>query len=408
MKQKLKKCVVLLLCTVLLCGIPVQAADENVKVSDVEYAISLNKAARAFIGNSVPVSGVVGSKVFLTYTVEKITENKSGEDGVVAAMSNTSQYPYTNGGMRYWGSGSKLFEEGWTYVYRFERTVNGFEYTIVKMKDDLVRTIEFTKPEGTPDGKYEYFGIWTGGLAEHYVTGVLSHVRCYDENGNDLGISTNRTSLVTARTAGEPEDYADVAEGYYCEANDTTIVLHANKKANKITGNAKDEVSYNIFYDTQLTLQYKSGKEIYERDYWKLVDEDGNEYMRLKPVKVTFVTTEGKTVQEANVENCYRITEPAVPTREGATFKGWYLGNNTAYEFGKAVTKSITLYAKWVDADGNEYIDQDIKVDADAKEDAKKAVDYAPYIAVGASVLVLAGCVALCILIAKKGRKKTS
>lgn len=394
MKRKLRKGIVLLICVVLFCGSTVWAADEQVKLSNVEYAVSLNEAVEVFIGNKEPVSGVVGSKVFLTYTVEKITKNAATNDGVVAATTNKGKYPYANGGMRYWASGSKLFEEGWTYVYRFERTTEGFEYTVAKMKGDIVRTIKFTKPEGSPDGQFQYFGIWTGGAKDHIVSGVLSHVRCYDENGNDLGISASKSGMVTAKTSGEPADYAEVAEGYYCKANDTAIVLTKEKVAHKLTKDVAEEVPYSIYYDTQLTLAYKDGKEIYERDFFKLVDEDGNEYERLKPVKVTFVTGEETFVQQANVDSRYRIEKPEAPTKKGNTFKGWYLGNDVEYEFGNTVTESMVLYAKWQDADGNEYLATEAEV------------DYSPYIAIGVSVLILAGCAVACVIIVKQRRRQ--
>lgn len=50
------------------------------------------------------------------------------------------------------------------------------------------------------------------------------------------------------------------------------------------------------------------------------------------------------------------ISAPTAPTASGWTFEGWYqdAGLKTAWNFGtNLVTKSITLYAKWVDKDGN-------------------------------------------------------
>lgn len=61
------------------------------------------------------------------------------------------------------------------------------------------------------------------------------------------------------------------------------------------------------------------------------------------PVPGTQVITSGQPVPEPTVE----------PTRDGYTFAGWYLVQadgslaNEAYDFGTAVTKDITLRAKW-------------------------------------------------------------
>ena len=44
-----------------------------------------------------------------------------------------------------------------------------------------------------------------------------------------------------------------------------------------------------------------------------------------------------------------RISRPADPTRTGYTFQGWYTAKNggTRYDFDKAVTGDVTLYARW-------------------------------------------------------------
>ena len=63
MKHGWKKSIGLLLCAITLCmAIPVHA-EEQVKISDKEYLISLTNAGPLYISNNTPVSGEIGSKV---------------------------------------------------------------------------------------------------------------------------------------------------------------------------------------------------------------------------------------------------------------------------------------------------------------------------------------------------------
>ena len=63
-------------------------------------------------------------------------------------------------------------------------------------------------------------------------------------------------------------------------------------------------------------------------------------------ITVTFDSNGGSTVPAQKVKYGETVTKPADPTKENATFEGWYLGNNK-YNFEDKVTESITLKAKW-------------------------------------------------------------
>lgn len=187
-KQKIKKLACLLAGLVMVCcSFTSHAKEENIKVSDKEYILTIQDRINLFIGNNTPVSGKVGSKVFLTYTVAEVSENTAAQNGVVASLDNTLVYPYTEGGSLEY-SGSSLFDEGYTYVFRFERTKDGFEYQGIKLKGEEEQHVRFRKQVGEKDGAFQYFGIWVGGAMDTCLNAVLTHVRCYDEKGNDLGI----------------------------------------------------------------------------------------------------------------------------------------------------------------------------------------------------------------------------
>ncbi|PLS27803.1 cell wall-binding repeat-containing protein, partial [Bifidobacterium parmae] len=57
------------------------------------------------------------------------------------------------------------------------------------------------------------------------------------------------------------------------------------------------------------------------------------------------------TPQTQRVESGKAASQPAVPTRSGYTFDGWYTAatGGAKYSFGTAVTSNITLYAHWTE-----------------------------------------------------------
>ena len=61
---------------------------------------------------------------------------------------------------------------------------------------------------------------------------------------------------------------------------------------------------------------------------------------------VTFDSAGGTPVDAQTVGDGDKATEPAAPTRDGYTFKGWWNGD-TAYDFAQPVTGNLTLTARW-------------------------------------------------------------
>lgn len=403
MKRKLKHIVAMAFAFVLLItAFPAQAAEEQIKISDKEYAVVITDAANALLCNKTPVSGTVGTKVFLTYTVHKLNSDYATTSGVTGTPRADGTWPCSYGSLLWSSSpretGGNLFDEGYTYIFRLERTEEGFTYQGLKMKGDKVLNIQFTKGDAYND-EYYYYGIWTGGTGKDTVNAVLTHVRCYDENGNDLGLKSNLdSSKVKVYEDGEVEDYKDVKGGYYCKENETLLVLNEQKVAYIENGAEGKEVDYKVTYGTQLTLKYPEGKEIWNYTHLKITDDKKNEYKRLQDAKVTFVTGEENIIKPANADTRFRVEKPENPTKEGDEFLGWYLGNGKEYKFDSAVLESITVYAKWRDGDGHEYLA--------VNQEIEKSFDYAPVIAISASVLVLVGLViGYIILIKKRGKQ---
>ena len=140
-----------------------------------------------------------------------------------------------------------------------------------------------------------------------------------------------------------------------------------------ITGNgngypltANEDGSYSLIAGDPYT--YTATKEGYKTLEGKItLDEDGTVDLTFKAESsssggggggggsavtnytVTFDSNGGSSVAKQTVASGKTASKPADPTKEGYTFGGWYTDKELteAYDFGTAVKKSITLYAKW-------------------------------------------------------------
>lgn len=65
----------------------------------------------------------------------------------------------------------------------------------------------------------------------------------------------------------------------------------------------------------------------------------------------SFNTNGGSTVPNQKIKSGLKAAEPENPVKSGYTFDGWYADKKLTipYDFNVAVTKSITLYAKWIE-----------------------------------------------------------
>ncbi len=563
-----------LICIVaLLCGDVAYAKDENIKVSNKEYLVNINNSERVYMCNDKAVSGKVGSKVFITYTVDQVSENDVFRSGVCAAEEKENPAPFSGVGKFYYSKRVNLYDPGWTYVYRMERTENGFEYHAARMKDDVTETIFFSaETSASAMDPFKYYGILFECQGE--LSAILTHVRCYDENGKDLGVYFNHPSgmvstlmdvhypvgskysfeiakgnsvaisnkyptdseviyiefevedvkddkttqhgflcswrptdthphannngvilwqkqdkdaknklMLTEGTKyfacltkrdgqfqailqctkngktetipftgksvsegmqyyslwfgegefsakfqnvkcydkdgnslgiqvnkqnvqvshiGESENYDQAKAVYYCKETKDIIVLSDDKKAVKQFGEKKEECSYKIMDDDNLILLTKDGKESYDYAWLQMIDEDGNRYDRLKDKKVTFVNGADKKVVMATAETGYKVAEPEKPTKEGNTFKGWFLSDDEAFDFDAIVTEAFTVYAKWQDAEGREYLAVDGEADG-------INTDYAMIITLAAvAAVAVISVTAVCLIARRKKHGSTN
>ena len=197
MKKKIIKrliCVMAISCMLIGSVLPVGAVESfeeigNVTPSNVAYKVDLVGGFNNFLSNEKPVDLTPGKRYYMTYTVESMPKNELSQNGVALTNDKESKYPYTSGVMKYKNQSNLLFEEGYTYFYRVEVTEEGFDYVIAKGNADGSSWIELPNVFSSTTKGLQYFGIWTAGTGEKSITATLTRVLCYDEEGNDLGIS---------------------------------------------------------------------------------------------------------------------------------------------------------------------------------------------------------------------------
>lgn len=157
---------------------------EAVEMSEVNYNVFLN-GDKVFISNEKTIGSEVGTEYYLTYTVKSVTENPA-QHGLIGTGDYTQRYPYQNGGLLRGSNHDKhLLDEGATYFVKFTVAEGGFHYNVARVKDDTKENLYMEMVYGEGTAEMKYFGMWFGATK---AQAELTNVRCYDVNGNDLGV----------------------------------------------------------------------------------------------------------------------------------------------------------------------------------------------------------------------------
>lgn len=233
-----KRCLTGMLACVLvatfLLSVNVDAAKDkwNVKTSDVDYNVELDGSTDVFICNKKTLGTKVGTKYYMTYTVESIKAEQFRQNGVIGTSTPMVAYPYATsdlgGGIYKYDIENKMLVQGNTYFLEFTITEDGYDYRIGWAEKDRSRYIEFEQIYGEVKTGLGYFGVFFGDLN---ISGKLVKVRAYDKNGNDLGIQvTPDHNAVVGREIPYAKD-KDVDHTYTLEIKDGFNVAISNKRA---------------------------------------------------------------------------------------------------------------------------------------------------------------------------------
>lgn len=383
-------------------------------VKDVSYVnnVNLNHAYKVTIDkqHSVALCSGKPTKSNTVYMEYKVASSKSNiiQIGAMITQNPTTIYPYS-GGDGYMLCNT-LKEEGNTdmlmpgaeYIVCMEKKADDFSVMVQRTYEGKKEIFSFPHPAGTYGTQFQHFGLWFGTGSDKLVDAVLTDFKCYDDQNNNLGLQCNRT--FKAEHYGEIEDYTGCEAVYYCKDNDGFIYLYEDQTMKITKGSVTSKGTYYITdaKDKTITLTYGGGKEGYDYLYKRITSKDGKVYERLGNYKVTFVIGANDAVETQNItaKTGYLVTEPEAPTKEKNTFKEWVTKDGKTYDFNTVVTKSITLYAKWVDEEGRETVAIP-EGEIDVNQGAQKGI-VIPIIAAAILVVCAAGCV---LLIGRGGKK---
>lgn len=351
------------------------------------YEFSLKDAKNVAISNE---RGTKEETIFMSFDVKNVKskiESMNISGGIVSTAPQ-SDGPHGEGIINYeWceQNGISLLHEGSHYLVRFDRNGGELKVTVKETaKNGKISYYGYPVYYGTYRPESEFFSIYYG---VESVSGDFSNFKCYDTNGKNLAVQINKDD-VSIQHIGNWEDYSMCKGVYYNRDIDTLLILDdENNIARQVNkSNEKAVAGTYVINNTTLTMSVDGKDEKFEYLYDKMTDESGTKYMRLKDQKVKFVAdTKEFQVLDVNAKTGYKVEQPDDPTLDGYAFKCWCLNDGTEYDFENIVTETMTLYAKYEDGNGHEYI----AVDGQTKGADMKAVflAVAGVIIVGATVL---------------------
>ena len=367
------------------------------------YDFSLVDAWNLAISNERPTES---DTVYISYTVENVKQNKANQAGVGHSDSPKAQYPHASGILNFnFVDSSPLLEEGAKYLI-CAQSENGILTVIVKKtvngKEDI---FSFPIHTGKASDDARFFYLWFGEGVKYGVTADIKNFRFYDKTGKNLGVQTNQSNI-TITKHGDIEDYSLCEAVYWCEENNTTLILDDEQNIGvKDESGSVDTKWYKYkVRGAKLTMQTEQGEVVYDYQYSFAKDSDGNKYIRLNDTKVTFVTGirehEGNKTVDVTAADGYKVEKPEDPKVDGYTFKEWCYADGTSFDFERYVTDSVTVYAKYLDGDAHEYIvvTDDVNINGNVKK----------YEVLGVALsggLILLTAVGVCFIIIK-GKKR--
>ncbi|MBR3942349.1 MAG: InlB B-repeat-containing protein, partial [Clostridia bacterium] len=201
--------------------------------------------------------------------------------------------------------------------------------------------------------------------------------------GNDTVTENTTLYAKWTETAEEPETYTvtfDANGGSVTPSNATTGA--DGKLATLPIPTRSGSYTFKGWYTaasggTQVTVDkvYTENTTIYAQ--WNYTGSTGGGG-GVSRYTVKFDTNGGTTVANKTVTRNAKLAEPTAPTKDGYTFDGWYTDKELtiAYDFDTKVTKSFTLYAKWVEAKATHVCPSEKFSDLDTTKWYHEDIDY--------------------------------
>lgn len=370
------------------------------KAKDVEasYTLRAKDLSDLAISNELALTT---KKMFIEYTV-KSNSSTCNQTGVAYSNDPKEKAPHANGFLRYSSSQEKpdefLLQEGAEYLITLERNSSHFVALVQITKDGRTEKVFFPNAYGEGFEGSQYFSLWFGDSSLREATFILENVKFYDENHKNLGVQSNRDEL-SIRYIGPMLDYSNCEAVYYCKDDGSLYVLNKDQSMQYMEDKDILSGTYSVSKNV-ITLKTARDTREYDYLYRQFSNQEGKLYERLYTYDVNFVTGKGTEVesQKLDMSTGYTVQKPTDPVLEGCTFKAWCMADGTEYDFESIVTESKTLYAKWTDGAGVEYIATD--------GDGANSLDLMPYLVIGGCVLLFLVTIGVSVLILKRGGRR--
>lgn len=381
--------------------------DPSVLVSqevDQYYEFSLKDAMDLAISNEKATESDV---VFMSYRVENVQRNEASQAGISYNSAPSEPYPHGSGILNYEFCGGKenpLFIDGAEYLIWAQHEGDTLNTLVRRTINGVSEILAFPVYYGSVNEKCAYFSIWHG-EGSYGITADIKEFQCYDAEGNNLGVQTNKEDIKITRF-GAIDDYSNCEAVYWCEENNVVVILDDEQNViltKDEKGAQQKEYTYKVD-GTTLTMKMGESDAVYEYYYGYMLDAEGNRYERLHDTKVEFVTGvaehAGNKIVNVTAADGYKVARPENPKVEGYTFEKWCLADGTEFDFDRFVTDSVTLYAKYEEGDIQTY---------DALGTLTGGISSTAILVVAACVLLIAGTVVgVSIMFKKEGKKNES
>lgn len=218
-----------------LCFTPVVNAKKwDVTRGTENYNVDINNSSGSvFIYNKKSVGTEVGTEYYMTYTVDKVSHSEEyRQQGVIGTNVPEQGYPYMSyedgkGGVYHYDTADKLLIEGNTYFLKFTITEEGFTCRASWAQGERSNYIKFSETYEGVTNNLGHFGVF---IADKGATASLIKVRCYDKDGNDLGVvaAANPREAYVGRENGFQKN-ANVKHSYSISVNEVMNLAISNK-----------------------------------------------------------------------------------------------------------------------------------------------------------------------------------
>ena len=231
-------------------------------------------------------------------------------------------------------------------TYICDESVNQMYYKVYKLKSDAKTPLDVQGSVDSPDAQGVYVSDYEG-----YVSIELDEPINLAEG--------EKYAIVFSQETTEGEALAPVPSQF-----DDSYTINKVAGANTVVNEGES------FYTSELGSAWKSWTETHHNtDATDNFCAKGYATSMEGTPFVMFNSNGGTTVATQAVKVGSLATEPATPTREGYTFKGWFTDElcTQSFDFSSKISEDVTLWAKWETVSSEEVV---------VKPDSTQSVDY--------------------------------